>query len=182
MRCAELRRWLDQGREKADASRASAHAATCPACAALLRADEEIERLLEGPLALAPTGFAERVMARLPAQRVSMPFLVPPIPWWLRAMCDPAAVLALALAGLLSWRGGALWDAALVLGAASGTCLASLWSGASEAARLGVSFNGLSRPDVRLGLEIALACVLLLSAPALTRLGVRAASRATRSS
>jgi hypothetical protein len=178
MSCAELRRWLDEGRGAEGAAPAHAHAASCATCAALLSAEEEIERLLMEPLPQAPAGFTERVMARLPARPVEVPLVVLRTPWWLRATSDPAAVLALVLAGLLSWPGGALWDVALALGTASGVWVARGLAAAAGSIRLDIPLAELRRSDVRLGLEVALACGWLLAAPWLTRLGRRAATRA----
>jgi hypothetical protein len=182
MRCAEFRRWLDEGRDAHGAAPAAAHASTCAACGALERAEAAIERWLAEELEPAPAGFTERLMSRLETPRaVLAPLRKPEIPWWLRAAVDPAAVLALALAGLVSWRGSSLWAAGLVAGEASGRWLTEVFASASRATYVSPALDWLSRPGIGLGLEIALACMSLLAAPALTRWVLRAATRAAAS-
>ena len=64
---------------------------------------------MELPLAPAPAGFADRVMARVEASaavRANLlgPGSAPAFDWWVRAAAEPAVVLALALAGLMLWK------------------------------------------------------------------------------
>jgi hypothetical protein len=46
MTCAELQRWLDDGRPVRERSRMSGHIAACAHCKRELRAADEVERLL----------------------------------------------------------------------------------------------------------------------------------------
>ncbi len=133
MTCTEFERWLDDGRPADPA--ALAHADGCARCAEALRVASEVEGALERTLLAtrAPAAFTERVMARVGAasaarSHVPVPALASAEPWWLRAAASPESVLALLLAALLMWRGGALWGpvAALMLSwgrAASGVSL-----------------------------------------------------------
>ncbi len=169
--CAELESWLDAGMPQADAGEARGHAAACGRCAAALAAAEELEVLLLTGPAPAPLDFTERVMVQLGESSERAPALPvrASLPWWIRAAAEPAAVLAMLVAGLLLWRWEALWSltraAATGLAQGAGAALAG-WAGVALA-RAGA--GALGRPAVQLGLELALLCLALVSFPALYR-------------
>jgi hypothetical protein len=139
-----------------------------------LGVEETIDRLLAEPPPPAPVGFTDRLMARLPERRALPALVGGETPWWLRAATDPAAVLALALLGLVSWLGGAWWQAGLGPGR-------WLTEGLARAAQAG-GFQGaldlFRGREVVLGVELAVACLLLLGTPAFVRWTVRAGQRA----
>ena len=174
MRCAEFVRWLDRERPEGPAAAARAHAAGCASCARRWAADEALDRLLAEALPLAPAGFSDRLMARLPERRAVPVLLGCETPWWLRAAADPAAVLALALLGLVTWLGGALWQAS----SGSGRWLTELWARAAQTGGLQGAFDLFRGREVVLGLELALASLLLLGTPAFVRWTARAGKRA----
>jgi hypothetical protein len=112
--CRQFARWLDDGgADPAVTSQALAHAAECPECGEHLAGEQAALSQLRGEGAVAtlppvPGGFADRVMrqvaltpqvraSRLPAF-VALPVDV--LPWWIRAVVQPAGVLALMLAGV----------------------------------------------------------------------------------
>ncbi|MBI5708846.1 MAG: hypothetical protein HZC42_00835 [Candidatus Eisenbacteria bacterium] len=167
MDCASFERWLDEGSPGARAREAQAHAGACPRCAAAHAVALELDALLAAPPA-APAGLADRVMARIERAREARA-RVPAIaaagalPWWVRVAAEPAAALALVLAGLLLWT----HDLAVALsaGALAG---ASRWL-AGVASGLGdsIAAGGLpavphvwTEPVVVLGLAVALAPAL----------------------
>jgi hypothetical protein len=170
----EFVRWLDRGRPEGRAPAALAHAAGCATCARRWAAEKTLDRLLAEALPLAPAGFSDRLMARLPERRALPVLLGGETPWWLRAAADPAAVLALALLGLLTWLGGALWQA----GSGSGPWLTELLARAARAVGLQGAFDLFRGREVVLGLELALACLLLFGTPAFVRWTARAGQRA----
>ena len=106
--CTAYARWLDEGgADPPIAARAAAHAAACDACAA----EGAVVALLRGSRSvdLGAPDFADRVMAHValtPQDAVAMPagarVLVDVLPWWIRATAQPASVLALGLAALVS--------------------------------------------------------------------------------
>jgi len=117
--CERFERWLDAVRPAAGEPAARNHAESCARCAASLRAALEVDGLLAAGLAPAPAGFAARVMERVEAARRASaalagypphaaPIAPPAFDWWVRAAADPAAALALVLAALVAWRGGAM--------------------------------------------------------------------------
>ena len=73
--------------------------------------DDELERLLASrgaPPLRNPDAFVDRVMARVhESPRVALQPAAP-VPWWVQAGSDPAAVLACLLLALLLWRPEAL--------------------------------------------------------------------------
>jgi len=105
MDCRAFEEWLDDGRPRDDAETARAaaeHAASCPACAAAAADADEWEHALEQRFAVAPEGFTDRVMARLPARTETEALSIPedresPWPWWLQMLLEPAAALGLLL-------------------------------------------------------------------------------------
>jgi hypothetical protein len=122
MDCNEFERWLDEGMPADDPSRDAAerHAASCGRCAETAGAARTLEALLAAAPASAPSGFAGRVMERVrlgmrtgrPAVRIPA---APAMPWWIRAMSDPAAavtftlgILGLVIAGRPHALAGAL--------------------------------------------------------------------------
>jgi hypothetical protein len=68
-----------------------------------------------------------------------------PLPWWVQAAADPAAVLACALVGLLLWRPHALSD---LTGLLSDRFSVLAWPAIAEAR----SYLGLDRPVIAVGL------------------------------
>src|SRR5262249_30450096 len=154
---------------------ASAHASSCTRCAQRLASEEAIDRLLAEPGLAAPAGFVGRLMARLPARPMAPAALIgAATPWWLRAATDPAAVLALALAGLGAWLGGVLWQAA----PGSGRWLTDLLTRGAQAAGWQAAIDLFRGREMVLGLELALACLLLLAVPPVVRWTERAGKRA----
>jgi hypothetical protein len=118
MECRTLERWLNDGMPEAGAADARTHAATCAACGALVRAAEAVERGLATARFAAPSGFTERVMARVNAAIAERHTVPAPtgwrnaMPWWVRAAADPAVVAAMGVCALLLWR----WDAIVAAG------------------------------------------------------------------
>jgi len=152
MNCAQFTDWLDAGRPARSERNARRHAADCERCAATLRADRGIETLLaRGPAApLADrAGFVDRVMAEVTITRQEPhPYVwpaPPPLPWWVQAPADPAAVLACALAALLLWRPHAPADLTRLL---SGRLNLLAWPAITGAK----SYLGLDHPVVAVGL------------------------------
>ena len=127
----------------------------------------ELDALLSAPPA-APAGLADHVMARIerargaPAQAFGI-VTAEPLPWWVRVAAEPAAALALMLAGLLLWQrdlastlsAGALAGASRWLAGAASGVEVSL-----AAARLPVFPHVWTEPAVMLGLAVALAPAL----------------------
>jgi hypothetical protein len=105
--CGHFGRWLDDGMPAAEAAAHEAHASGCAGCAAALADARSLDRALERALAAAPDGFADRVMERVAHARLArLAVWIEPdaLPWWARAMADPAAVLATTLAALVLWQ------------------------------------------------------------------------------
>jgi hypothetical protein len=115
--CTDLDHWLDQGSPAESHLEAMAHARICARCQTALRVADELEtRLGLAPLP-APDGLVEQVMAQVattaqaPA-RIPLSELLPFFqaqPWWVRMALEPAAVLAILLAAVLTWRGEILF-------------------------------------------------------------------------
>lgn len=190
MTCAEFDRRLDDAGIAALDREALDHATQCARCAAALAAAREIEGALAAFSAAAPAGFTERVMKRVSgstrrARVWSVPF---ELDWWVRAAADPAAALAVAVTGLLVWRG----DAALKLASAlvsEGFAGMVAWLGRwpsipAPSARMMTQF---SNPLVVTALALAVAPAMIWASwrlftwaeractPARPRLGARAA-------
>lgn len=110
MNCSDLDRWLDQGAPGALETAARAHAASCPRCAAEIARMNELDLALASFTAPAPPDFTPRVMRRVAdAPRHTVTWAPPPaVSWWVRAAADPAAALALLLAGLILLGDGSL--------------------------------------------------------------------------
>ena len=119
--CARFARWLDDGMPAAGPGPAlragtpgagtpaahEAHAAGCARCAAALAEARALDRALERAPAAAPAGFADRVMERVArARRSPAATWIEPdaLPWWVRALAEPAAALATTLAALVLWQ------------------------------------------------------------------------------
>lgn len=117
MTCQDLDRWLDGGGPAASHVEAMAHARICARCLAALAATDQLERLLEARTVTAPSGFADRVMARVAMTRQAgvrvplaemLPFFQT-FPWWVRVAVEPTSLLAILLASVLVWRGDAVF-------------------------------------------------------------------------
>lgn len=170
MNCAAFERWLDEGMPEADTAGASTHAAGCARCAAQLAAAEAIEAGLSRATFSAPPALTDAVMARVAAIEARRILPAAPVighdafPWWARAATDPAAVTATLLCALMVWQ----WDAV----ARSGI-VAAVW--------LGNLTSGLTLPGSAwtpsLGLQIALAAMLLPAAIWLGRAAFHASER-----
>jgi hypothetical protein len=112
MKCADLKRWLDEGGSPASEAAAREHASRCEGCSTLLEAQREIDVALSRNAAGTlqdHARFVERVMeqvavAERPQNRVELWPAMSPLPWWVQAAADPAAALACALAALFVWR------------------------------------------------------------------------------
>jgi hypothetical protein len=104
MDCNEFERWLDEGMPGSETSRGAAerHAASCRGCAEAAGAARTLEALLVAHAAAAPSGFAARVMERVvlgmrTGHRTARIPAAPAMPWWIRAMSDPAAAVTFTL-------------------------------------------------------------------------------------
>ncbi|HTM57800.1 MAG TPA: hypothetical protein VL123_05235 [Candidatus Udaeobacter sp.] len=163
MNCVDLDRWLDQGAPDSLEAATRAHAGSCPRCAAEIARMSEIDRALASFHAPAPSGFTSGVMRRVAAfpRRPILWAPAPPVAWWVRVAADPAAALALLLAGLILLGDGALTRMATVL--AQG-----LVEGAKDLLAAGPS--ALSTVPAALGLRGAFAAPSAALALALTLL------------
>jgi len=161
--CAEFDRWLDEGQPRERLEAMSAHATSCARCMRALAAALEVDALLASPDRIAgraPADFTERVMNRVivTPQISAAPISAPARlgtglrsgPLWLRAVSDPAVVLALLVAALVAWRGPALVVAAPAAALALAGRAAALFSaprlvppGVPDWARLGVMIAAL---------------------------------------
>jgi hypothetical protein len=112
MNCRDFRDQLDAGRPAGEEMRR--HADVCPDCAASWVAQRELNDALRQRFAVAPDGFADRLMERLPAQAPASSPARSPVPapladdenvwpWWLQLLTEPAALLGLALGGLYAF-------------------------------------------------------------------------------
>jgi len=116
MNCGSVERWLDEGMPAASEAAAHAHAARCPVCGPRLARAGRLETILSAAASLtppAPAGFADRVLARVDAERArragagvraaASPVRRPAhgLAWWLRTGADPALPLGIALASVL---------------------------------------------------------------------------------
>jgi len=105
--CARFAGWLDDGMPADGATAHETHAAGCAACATALAEARALDRALERALAAAPDGFADRVMQRVARARAArlVAWIEPDaLPWWVRALMEPAAILATTLAALVLWQ------------------------------------------------------------------------------
>jgi hypothetical protein len=134
--------------------------------------DTDLEALLRGTAmspAFAP-GFADRVMARVATMPQDAPpgaaLALPrdPLPWWIRAVGQPATALALALAGLATGFAPQLLD--LSRGAAG-------WAGAIQGGWIGTALAPGSDPGLGLVAAGTSLALLPLLSIALYRLGAR---------
>ena len=120
-----------------------------------LRADREIEFLLDSARAIRlpdRARFVDQVMERVESAGQPAPLpdvwpAAPPLPWWIQAASDPAAVLACVLIALFIWRPDALSALPRFVSERWGVLLAPALSGAR-------ALLGLDRPLVALGLAI----------------------------
>ena len=111
MNCSELERWLDEGMPEPQEPAARAHAASCRRCAEALRVAFELDAMLEAASVPAPSGFTDRVMARVAhaTARANAPVMLPSaFPWWVQAAAQPATALAATVAALVVWKGDTL--------------------------------------------------------------------------
>jgi len=154
-----------------------AHAATCPGCARALSAARAIEAQLAGTPATAPSGFTDRVLARVRAEAVAATHTAPAVapvafrdvlPEWVRLAAEPRVAGAMTLAALLMAFGPRL----LVLGRA-GLFAAAAWLTGGvvrDIAPLMRPFTALAASDnLRLALECAALTMLMLIAVPLYR-------------
>ena len=160
MNCSALKRWLDEGMPPGLEPASLAHASRCPSCSALLQAQREIDAVLSPDLELEreaaayPSQFVDRVMrqvasAERPLGRVDLWPAMQPLPWWVSAAADPAAVLACVLAALLIWKID--WFAAFA------RLLSDRWSILAEPAIAQArGAMGFDRPAVALGLGLSI--------------------------
>jgi len=159
--CASFTRWLDAGRPQGDAAAAHAHAASCARCTDALQATRELERMLARPAAIAPAGFADRVMARITApekagsvMRRRIVWAPPGLPWWISAAAHPGTLLAFAVAALSLWARGAIWSFTTAIAAAS-------WSPRLPSPEI------LQHPEIAVGIGLAFLPLAMLFARAL---------------
>lgn len=153
------------------------HAESCPTCGRAYAAELALEGALSRPPAMAPAGFADRVLARIDRPRLA-PIPASTTPWWLRALIEPSGLLALLLIAVMATGWEMLWS---VLGAAA-IALAQLTDGTVAAALDAVTRTPwgelLGRREVLLGLELGMVCLAVVVLPVLYRLSLRVASRA----
>lgn len=170
--CEALERWLDEGAPEPLRRAAEAHAAGCASCAMALRAASEVENLLATATIIAPSGFTDRVMARVAgAAAVRAPrFAAPAFPWWVRAACEPASLLTAAMAALLLWRG----DALLGLGSIVVRVANQDWTAAFRSTASLPAF--LTHPLVVVGAALAIAPLMLWASWRLYRWSARVVS------
>jgi hypothetical protein len=105
--CAHFERWLDDGLPQTAGVAARAHAASCARCGTALAAARALDAALERYAAMAPAGFTARVMERVARARSARTLAwnePDALPWWVRAAAEPATVLSLGLAALVSWQ------------------------------------------------------------------------------
>jgi hypothetical protein len=157
MNCNDVDRWLDDGMPARDEARARAHAAACARCGAALAALAEIDALLAAPpLAPAPRGFTDRVMARVARADAAVAHatatLSLPLPWWVRIAAEPSTALALLLAGVTLLKANAL----LALSSSVAAWVAALGTRVAAAPTPALP-DLLSQPVVLFGLALALA-------------------------
>jgi hypothetical protein len=153
MNCSGFRRWLDERRAAVDEGAAREHALRCAACSTLLEAQQALDALLSAPPASLPdrAGFVDRVMRRVEIEiqsraRVDL-WPATPLPWWVQAAADPAAMLAFLLAALLVLKVD--WLPILV------RFTSDRWSAfATRSLDPARATLGLDRPAVTLGLEL----------------------------
>ena len=122
MDCIEFERWLDEGMTGYEAVRGAAerHATSCPACATAAAAARSVEALLAASPASAPSGFADRVMQRVragarPGGAAAWIPAAPAMPWWIRALSDPATAVTITLGILFLLIAGSPGTIAAVL-------------------------------------------------------------------
>jgi len=167
--CADLRRWLDDGRPRENDVTAGTHASGCPSCRAALAAARSLEEaLVLSPATRAPTGFTDAVMRRVAAAgaergagagRVGGERVVP---WWARLAAEPAVVVPCAIALLLVWRWSTVWGLATRLSprVTAWAEVSERWGGRA-AVEVGGALHALNDPAVALGLVLA-ACPLVV--------------------
>jgi hypothetical protein len=160
----------------------AAHAATCPRCARALAAARAIEAQLAGTPATAPSGFTERVMARVRADAAPAPARVAPrafadvLPEWVRLAAEPRIAGALVLAALVMAYAPRL----LTLGR-GGLLVAAGWLAGGAANGLAPVTRPLAALAATDNLRLALTCgtltTLMLLAVPLYRWSERLAGR-----
>ena len=171
MNCHDVDRWLDAGAPEAERAEMNLHVRICARCTAALTALEDLETALSAAPAASPTGFTDRVMAKVAETRqvrVGIPVmevlpLLRTFPWWVRLALEPATLLAALLASVLVVRGDALFALA-----ASGAARAAAWLAQAPSPWPALSAPGVSDPVVTLLLQpTVFACVALGAAPLL---------------
>jgi len=102
--CPTFDRWLSDGRPAGARGAAERHAEGCARCREELADAVAVERALAQRFATTPASFTDRVMERIGAEaRLAappLPEVTDPLPWWIRAVQDPATVLACLLAAI----------------------------------------------------------------------------------
>ena len=179
MTCREFERWLDDGMPTAGAAAFLDHAKSCPACERSRAATLAFEAALARSATAAPVGFADRVLARIEHPMLA-PILAPATPWWLRALTEPAGLLALLLIALLTTGWETMW-AVLGTGAiALGQTTEGTWLAAAETVARTPWGALLGKPEVVVGLELGTLCLAVVVMPPIYRLSLRIATRAAR--
>ena len=162
MNCERFEQLLDAEGPAGLAADARAHADACPRCARALVAVRSIDAMLDAPAATrAPSGFTDRVLARIRTEARPKAAPVAPRAWtgfdampeWIRFMAEPAVAGALVIAALIVWQAPQLmtlaraWGSALASAAAQDATTGPMqWATALQAA---------FRDPVRLALVMA---------------------------
>ena len=181
--CAELERWLDDGRPAGSSAAADAHLAACRRCSAALAAARSFEEALAlPPVTTAPAGFTDAVMHRVvsAAPEPRLPQRVASS-WWLFAVADPMLVTLSALAVLLAWGSPTLWPLAAELGQrlAAWCEQTGFWQAAAAMTiEIPLALRSATESVVVLGLAVGATPVLLWASWQLARWSERAVTRA----
>jgi hypothetical protein len=175
MNCEAFERLLDAHGPDALPGDARAHAGGCARCARMLAAAHEVDALLLAPVTtVAPTGFTDRVLARIGTAPVAAPIPTvqpvriatasDPMPEWIRFVAEPATAGALVVAALVIWQAPRL----LTLGRALASAVASR-AAAGPAIDPGLWPTALNDDPVRLAFIVAGSSVAPLVAFSLYR-------------
>ena len=165
--CEIFDRWLDDGTPAGpEAAAFEAHAAGCVRCSSEWAAARAVESELRHAIVPAPHGFTEAVMARVATasavtSEVRVQELASVMPWWSKALAQPATVLAFTVAALALWRREALMAAGIAFAQHASAWLSTAVNSAppSLPPTFGLA-ETLARPDVMLGFVLAIAPAL----------------------